>query len=183
MAARSDFENVALSQMESVFRAAVALARNRAQAEDLTQTTFLKAFEKFHTFRAGTSCRAWLMRILRNTWIDLLRHRQAGPDTVSADEHLLAAEEPVEETAWTDAADLLQNFSDPQVIEALKRLPDDQRLSLFLVDVEGFSQEEAAEVLGVAVGTIKSRTHRARAAMKEILTRYAKELGYPGHRA
>ncbi len=84
------------------------------------------------------------------------------------------------QTVWSDAKDLLENFSDEQVIDALRRLPEDQRLTLFLVDVEHLSQQEVAEVTGVAVGTVKSRTSRARNELKRCLQSYAKEMGFTG---
>ena len=183
MAEKQDFGKVALTHLDAVYRTAVALSHDRDQADDLTQTTFLKAFEKFSTFQPGTSCRAWLLRILRNTWIDQIRHRKVTGETLTVDEHLLAARPEGDPTHWSDARDVLENFSDEEVIRALKRLPDDQRLSVFLLDVEQLSQEEVAEIMGVAVGTIKSRTHRARTALKDELMVHAKELGFLGKRS
>jgi len=184
MADRSDFEKTAMLHLDAVYRAAVAMCRDRTEADDLAQTTFLKAFEKFHTFRPGTSAKAWLMRILRNTWIDRIRHIQAGPDTVSVDEDLLAGPDDSADQLpeGFDAEDLLEKFSDDQIIRALKQLGDDQRLGLLLLDVEGLSQEEVAEIMGTAVGTIKSRTYRARAMLKKILAAHARDLGFPGHK-
>jgi RNA polymerase sigma-70 factor (ECF subfamily) len=180
MADRQDFEKVALVHMDAVFRTAVALCGAADQAEDLTQQTFLKAWTRFSSFKAGTNCRAWLLRITRNLWIDQLRHRKVTGSVLPLDEHLVAKPDAPETTTWTDAADLLENFSDAEVIAALAGLPDDQRLTLFLVDVERMSQEQVARVLGVAVGTVKSRTSRARAALKEKLASHAKDLGLAG---
>lgn len=182
MADRSDFESEALVHLDAVYRAAWSLCRQRAQAEDLVQATYLKALQRFDTYRPGGSCKAWLLRILRNTWFDELRHRKVVGPTVSADEMPLPGPEEAEPLVWTDAADLLENFSDHQVIEALRELPDAQRLALFLADVEQMPLEEAAEVMGVAVGTIKSRTSRARAALKGRLQAHAEDLGLTGKR-
>ncbi|MCE5278030.1 MAG: sigma-70 family RNA polymerase sigma factor [Planctomycetaceae bacterium] len=183
MAETKDFETIALPWLDAVYRAAAALCHDPATAEDLTQATFLKAFENFKGFTVGTSCRAWLTRILRNCWIDLLRHRRVAGEGVCLDEQLVAAAEEPPATTWTDAQDLLENFSDAQVITAMRQLSDDQRLCLFLSDVEGLGQDEVAAVLDVAVGTIKSRTHRARAVLKTKLEAHANELGLgPGKR-
>lgn len=177
MAEIEDFEKVAMPHLDAVARAALAVCGNRAQADDLAQTTFLKAFEKFNTFTPGTSCKAWLMRILRNTRIDQLRRdrlvRTLWPEDLPA--------EP-DSTVWSQPREILEKFSDKQVIQALRRLPDDQRLCLLLSDVEGLSQQEVADVMGVAVGTVKSRICRARAALREALAAHAEDLGITGRR-
>jgi RNA polymerase sigma-70 factor (ECF subfamily) len=175
------FEQIALPHLDHVYRAAVALCGRTNEAEDLTQTTFARALERFETFSPGTNCKAWLFQILRNIWIDQLRRKQVAGSAVPLDEALVAQESGVEETVWSDAEDLLQNFSDDQVIAALRQLPDDQRLTLFLVDVEQLSQQEVAEITGVAVGTVKSRTSRARRELKNRLLPYAKEMGLKGY--
>lgn len=175
-----NFERVVMPYLESVYRAAFALSGRRDRAEDLTQTVLLKAFEQFGSFKKGTNCKAWLLRILRNTWIDQLRHQKVVGNTTPVEENLIAA--PPQETAvtFTDEKDLLENFSDEQVIAALKTLPEEQRFALFLVDVEQLSHEEAARVLQVPVGTVKSRTSRARANLKVQLFSHAKALGFNG---
>ena len=155
----------------------MALCGRQADAEDLTQTTFVKALERFDSFRSGTNCRAWLMRILRNTWIDDLRRKKTAGPQLPVDETLLAQPPHPEQTAWTDATDILENFSDEDVIGAMKQLPDEQRLTLFLVDVEQFSHEEVAEITDVAVGTVKSRSSRARSMLRARLLAHAKDLG------
>jgi RNA polymerase sigma-70 factor (ECF subfamily) len=174
------FEQTALPNLDNVYRAAVALCGRSNEAEDLTQTTFVKALERFDAFEPGTNCKAWLFQILRYTWIDQLRHRKVAGSAVPLDEGLVAEETTVEETVWSDAEDLLENFSDDQIIQAMRQLPDDQRLTLFLVDVEQLSQQEVAEITGVAVGTVKSRTSRARSELKRRLMPYAKAMGFKG---
>ncbi len=181
MADIKQFEEIAVPYTDAVYRAAIALTGgNRERAEDLVQVTFLKAMERFRSFEAGTNIRAWLLRILRNTWIDELRHRRVAGPEVPVDEHLLGSPEVNPETAWSNAEDLLDNFADHEVIEALSELPEDQRMTLYLSDVEGLSQEDVAEVMDVPVGTVKSRTFRARAALKERLEAYARDLGFLG---
>ena len=175
MGQKVEFESIALVHMTAVYRAAVALCGRTDIADDMVQTTFLKAFERFSSFKTGTNCKAWLLCILRNTWIDYLRHQRQESGKVSLEESL-TAKETVEETVWSDAEDLLENFSDEQVIKALQHLPEDQRLTLYLVDVEQLDQETVAEITQVPVGTVKSRTSRARTALKQCLTDYAKDM-------
>lgn len=177
---QESFEQLALPHLDSVYRAAVALCGRRDEAEDLAQETFVKAFERFDTFEPGTNCRAWMVQILRHIWIDKLRHKKVAGRTVPLDETLVAEEARLDESEWSPGQDLLESFSDDQVIEALKQLPEDQRLTLFLVDVEQLSQEETAQIIGVAVGTVKSRTSRARNQLKTRLMAYAKDMGFTG---
>ena len=171
------FEEIALVHLNAVYRTAIALCGREQEAEDLSQTTFLKAFERFAQFKPGTNCKAWLLQILRNTWIDQLRHKKVSGTVQPLVEEQVGEAPKQDEIVWSDARDLLENFSDEQVIKALGQLPEEQRLTLFLIDVERFSQEEVAEITGVAVGTVKSRTSRARAGLKKKLTIYAREKG------
>ena len=180
MAEKNNFESEALVHLDALYRAAFALCANPSDAEDLVQQTCLKAYEKFGSFKKGTNCRAWLLRILRNNWVDRLRRMKHIEKSIEIDDDLLAQPEMPEETTWTDCTDLLDNFSDPQIISALGKLPDDNRLTLFLVDVEQMSHEEVARIMDVAPGTVKSRTSRARAALKEQLRAHAKEMGFDG---
>lgn len=170
-----DFEQTAMVHLTAVYRTAVALCGRQDLAEDMVQSTMLKAFERFSSFTKGTNCKAWLLCILRHTWIDFLRRRRFESRQVPLEEDL-AAPGKAEETTWSNAEDLLENFSDEQVIQALQRLPDEQRLTLFLVDVEGLSQDEVAAITEVAVGTVKSRASRGRAALKASLMSYAQDM-------
>ncbi|MCP4378869.1 MAG: sigma-70 family RNA polymerase sigma factor [bacterium] len=176
----SDFERTAIPYLDNVFRTACALCGRRSEADDLVQATYLKAFSQFGSFRTGTNCKAWLIRILRNTWIDRLRHRKVVGTELSVEKLPLAAPEPVEESHWSNPQDILNNFADEQIIEALNELPEDQRLVVFLVDVERMPLEEVAEILEVPVGTVKSRASRARAKLKLRLMAHAADLGYDG---
>ena len=130
MGDRDRFETDALGHLDVLFRAAWSLCRDQAQAEDLVQVTYLKALQKFESFEPRGSLKSWLLRILRNTWFDELRHRRVVGPTVSADEIPLAGQAGQEDLVWSDAEDLLENFSDEQVIRALKELPEHQRLAL-----------------------------------------------------
>jgi RNA polymerase sigma-70 factor (ECF subfamily) len=175
MADISEFENTATPYVDAVYRTAFALSGRQDKAGDLTQDTFAKALERFDSFRPGTNCKAWLLRILRNTWIDELRHMRVVGPQVSVDEAVLPEPEHAEETVWTSAT---ENFTNEEVIRAMRQLPDEQRLTVFLVDVEQLSHEEVAEVTDVAVGTVKSRSSRARAAMRQTLLAHARDLGF-----
>lgn len=166
--------------LDGVFRAAVALCGRWQKAEDLTQETFLRAFERFDSFRPGTNCRAWLLQILRNVWIDQLRKKKVAGQELPLEENIVAEKNHKDEIVWSDAQDLIENFSDEQVIKALSELPEDQRLTLFLIDVEQLSQKEVAQITGVAEGTVKSRTSRGRAVLKERLASYARRMGLTG---
>jgi RNA polymerase sigma-70 factor (ECF subfamily) len=182
MADRKDFESLAMPHLEAVYRAAVALCRDPGEAEDLVQTTYAKALARFDSFEPRSNVRAWLLRIMRNARIDALRHKKVVGATVSIEEARPAIADPphADETAWTNAQDVLNNFPDDDVRRALGELPDDQRLTLFLVDVEGLSQAEAAEVLDVPPGTVKSRASRARETLRRKLMAYAKKFGWIG---
>lgn len=182
MTDRKSFEQSALAELDSVYRAAYALCGAGPEAEDLVQATFLKALENYRSFRPGTSCRAWMLRILRNTWIDELRHRKVTGTAVPVEEALIASRPEARQTTWNNARDLLENFSDQQVIKALGELSDEHRLTLFLVDVQEMGHEEAAEILGVAPGTIKSRASRARAILKAKLQAHAEKMGLTGRK-
>lgn len=177
---QDSFARAALPHLDSVYRGALAMTGKTDEAEDLTQATFMKALERFETFRPGTRIKPWLLQILRNLWIDRLRHAKVAGTTVPLDETFVARESGPAGTAWSDAEDLLENFSDEQVIRALQSLPQEQRLTLYLVDVEELSHAEVAEITDVAVGTVKSRTSRARTELKRRLSSHAGEMRYKG---
>jgi len=174
------FEHIALPYLDAVFRAAVALCGQRQEADDLVQDTFLRAFERFELFQPGTNCKAWLLQILRNIRIDRLRRKKIAGQALPLEEQIIAERSHGNEIVWSNPEDLIENFSDEQVIRALSGLPEEQRLTLFLIDVEQLSQKEVAQIMGVATGTVKSRASRARAALKVRLTSYAQEIGLMG---
>jgi RNA polymerase sigma-70 factor, ECF subfamily len=183
MANVADFEKTALPHIDAVYRAALAICGRQDTAEDLVQAAYAKALAAFASYEAGTNCRAWLLQILRRTWLDELRHRRVAGPAVAIDDREVAAKDEAEEPVWTDPAGVLECFSDEQVIAALLALPEDQRLALLLTEVMELSHDEVAEIMGVAAGTIKSRTSRARAAMKKVLAAHARDLGFMGKRS
>lgn len=174
----NSFEKMALPYLNAVYRAAVALCGCPHEAEDMLQLTYLKAMVNFASFETGSNVRAWLLSILRNTWIDELRRRNRRERTLPVDENCIEQPFSPQEVVWTNSTDLLENFSDEEVIKALQRLPEDLRLTLFLMDVEQYSQQEVAQIMGIEVGTVKSRTSRARAHLKQQLKQYANDRGY-----
>jgi RNA polymerase sigma-70 factor (ECF subfamily) len=119
------------------------------------------------------------LSIMRNMWIDQIRHQSSIGQILKLDEGI-AADEKQDEIKYTNSQDLLANFSDEEIIKALKSLPDEQRFALFLVDVEKLSYKEVSEIMNIAIGTVKSRTSRARAALKKRLYSHAKEMGFTG---
>ncbi len=169
------FRASVLAQLEAVYRAAVALCDQTAQADDLVQMTYFKALQKSDSFARGSNIKAWLLRILRNSWIDELRRRQTTGPLVSIEPELL--EVAVEDDAPA-SDDWLEQFSDEQVIRALQALPEPMRMAVYCRDVEALSQEEIAEIMDVAVGTVKSRVSRGRALLREQLAEYARDLGF-----
>jgi RNA polymerase sigma-70 factor (ECF subfamily) len=165
-----------------VLRVARMLCRDEAEADDLAQDTLLKAFAAIDNFTHGTDAKAWLMRILRNARIDRLRSskREAGQISLDANEMDVAEPETLSaldhDEVWQDPQQVMSTFSDQQMIDALRALPEEIRLTLLLVDVQQMDQIEAAEILDVPVGTIKSRTHRGRAMLRQALQPLAKEM-------
>jgi RNA polymerase sigma-70 factor (ECF subfamily) len=177
------FDALVWPHAAAVLRTARFLCHDPAEADDVAQETLLKAFRALDTFQPGTDVKAWLMTILRNTRIDRLRSRAAHARDVSLDAMPFepASDEggPArvdEHPAWDDPQALLQRFSDRHMIQALRRLPEEIRWTLLLVDVEGIDHAEAAAILGVPVGTVKSRAHRGRRMLREALLPMAKEL-------
>ncbi len=163
--------------LDALYRAARTLTGDVDAAAELVQTTCVKALDRFETFGQGTHGKAWMMKIMRNAWIDQIRRRRVAGPAIPLDEERLEAA-PVVETGETDFVQILERFSDERVIDALMELKEPQRMALFLTDVEGLSQEEVAEVLNVAVGTVKSRVSRARAILRDKLANHAREMGY-----
>jgi RNA polymerase sigma-70 factor (ECF subfamily) len=154
-----------------VLRTAQLLAREANEADELAQETLIKAFRAINSFRAGTDVKRWLLTILRNTRIDRLRAARAHQSLSLED---LESEPVAEESSLAGAPPanpdaLLEEFSDAEMIAALRSLPEEIRWTLLLVDVEGIDHAEAAELLDVPVGTIKSRAHRGRAMLRQAL--------------
>lgn len=174
------FEREALPFMRDLYAAALRLTRNPTDAEDLLQETYLRAYRGFGGFRPGTNIRAWLYRILMNTFINSYRKRQREPLTVSDDEveewylYERLAREGLGASAETE---VLESLPDEDVRAALEALPEQFRVAVLLADVEGFSYREIAEILKVPMGTVMSRLHRGRRALEKRLWDVVRQRG------
>lgn len=173
------FELDALPFLDSMYGAALRLTRNPSDAEDLLQETFLRAFSAYHTFEPGTNLKAWLYRILMNTYISSYRKQKRSPQTVSADdlEDFSLYRSIVEDVDRTPEAEVLSTIPDEEVKRALEDLPEQFRVAVLLADVEGFSYKEIADITDASIGTVMSRLHRGRKALQKALWEYARERG------
>lgn len=174
------FEREALPFMSELYAAAVRMTRNPADAEDLLQETYLRAYRAFASFQEGTNLRAWLYRILTNAFINTYRKRQREPQTVSDDEledWYLYDKLGMDAAEASAEATVLENLPDQDVQDALASLPEQFRLAVLLADVEGFSYKEIAQILDIPIGTVMSRLHRGRRALEKRLWNVMRERG------
>jgi RNA polymerase sigma-70 factor (ECF subfamily) len=179
-ALKERFEREVIPLIPNLYSAALRLTRNPSDAEDLVQETYLRAYRGFAGFREGTNLRAWMYRILTNTFINSYRKRQREPVTVSEDEtpDWYLFEKLGESGAEASAeAEVLDRIPDEDVQAALEALPESFRMAVLLADVEGFSYKEIAEILGIPIGTVMSRLHRGRKALQRALWDTVKERG------
>jgi RNA polymerase sigma-70 factor, ECF subfamily len=175
------FERDALPFIDQLYSAAMRMTRNPADAEDLVQETFAKAYSSFHQFKEGTNLKAWLYRILTNTFINSYRKKQREPQpsmTEDVEDWQLARAESHTSTGLKSAEmEALERLADSDVKDALSKLPDDFRLAVYLADVEGFPYKEIAEIMDTPIGTVMSRLHRGRRQLRGMLADYARERG------
>ena len=188
MAEQATFADVAMEYMPSLYSAALRMTRNAADAEDLVQETYLKAYRAFAGFEAGTNLKAWLYRILTNTFINSYRSKKRRPEQADVEDvedlylyHRLGGLEAA--AAGRSAEDeVLDQFTDDEVKQALESLPDQFRIAVLLADVEGFSYKEIADIVDVPIGTVMSRLHRGRKALQKALFDFGMDRGLVGER-
>ncbi len=179
---RALFEEQAIPFMDQLYAAAMRMTRNPADAGDLVQETYTKAYAAFGQFEQGTNLKAWLYRILTNTFINSNRKNQRNPYQGTIDEledwQLGSAESITQGRSTRSAeAEAIDHLPDSDVKEALQSIPEDFRLAVYLADVEGFSYQEIADIMKTPVGTVMSRLHRGRRLLRDLLANYARERG------
>lgn len=179
---RSLFESQALQYMDQLYAAAMRMTRNPADAADLVQETYVKAYQAFGQFEQGTNLKAWMYRIQTNTFINIYRKNQRNPYQGTIDDledwQLGGAESMTLQNSTRSAeAEAIDHLPDSAVKEALQAIPEDFRMVVYYADVEGFSYQEIADIMKTPTGTVMSRLHRGRRMLRELLADYARERG------
>lgn len=174
---RKEFEDEALLHLDTLYNVALRLTGNAQDAEDLVQDTVTKAYRAWDTYEAGTNCRAWLVTIMRNTFINQFRRRSRQPSQVQYEAvQDISVFEQVQDR--DPEGSFFHHIVDDEVKRAIQELPEEFRMPVVLSDVEGLSYAEIGEILGLPVGTVKSRLFRGRRRLQQRLYEYAMEMGY-----
>jgi RNA polymerase sigma-70 factor (ECF subfamily) len=176
-----DFEAAAVPYVDALYNTALRMTRNPQDAEDLVQETYLKAYKYYDKFEEGTNLKAWLFKILKNTFINSYRKKQQAPpkaDFADIEESFETIVRDDGGAARTPEEELLEKVLDEDVQQAIEELPHDYRMVVLLADLEGFAYKEIADILEIPVGTVMSRLYRGRRLLEEALLKYAREHGY-----
>ena len=183
MSAKDQFTSDAMQYAPQLFSTALRMTRSRSDAEDLVQETYIKGWRSFHTFQEGTNLRAWLFRIMTNTYINKYNAKKRKGTEVELDDveelFLYKRLGSIDQSQLSSSAEdqMLELFTDDEVKNALEELPEDFRVPVLLSDVDGFSYKEISEMLEIPIGTVMSRLHRGRKAMQKMLYEYARDRG------
>ena len=183
MSAKEQFTTDAMQYAPQLFSTALRMTRSRSDAEDLVQETYIKGWRSFHTFQEGTNLRAWLFRIMTNTYINKYNAQKRKGTEVELDDieelFLYKRLGSIDQSQLSSSAEdqMLELFTDDEVKNALEELPEDFRVPVLLSDVDGFSYKEISEMLEIPIGTVMSRLHRGRKAMQKMLYEYARDRG------
>ncbi len=183
MADQAEFAEQAMQYMDQLYSTAMRMTRNQADAEDLVQETYLKGYRGFGGFTQGTNLRAWLFRILTNTYINSYRKKQRRPvesDLADIQDMYLYKRLGGENADLAKSAEdaLMEHLTEGEIRDAIEALPEQYRLAVLLADVEGFAYKEIAEILDIPIGTVMSRLHRGRKRLQEQLTEFGQRRGY-----
>lgn len=173
---KSEFEALTLPHLDALYNTALRLTKNESDAEDLIQETFLKAFRFFHRFQPGTHIKAWLFKIMTNTFINHYRKQQRDKEVLEDWDwdHLLQSDAEIGE----NEKKILDRFISQEVVDSLNQIPVEFRMVVLLADLEDFSYKEIAEIVDCPIGTVMSRLYRGRRLLRKLLAEYATEQGY-----
>lgn len=183
MANQESFVESSMEYMQPLYTAALRMTRNPSDAEDLVQETYLRAYRAFNSFQEGTNLRAWLYRILTNTFINSYRSKKRRPEVSDVEDiedlylYKRLGASTSSDQGRSAEEELFEHITDSQVKDAIESLPEQFRMAVLLADVEGFSYKEIADMLDVPIGTVMSRIHRGRRALQKALLEYGRERG------